>query len=162
VSKAQNKIFTSELLLRHITSWKKEGEVIVFTNGCFDIIHLGHVDYLERARDLGGRLIIGVNTDLSIQRIKGPERPVQDEISRSRILASFEFVDAVTLFNEDTPLKLIKAIQPDILVKGNDYQVENIVGADIVMSYGGKVITLELIKGYSTSRIIKKIKENTI
>ena len=156
------KIFTRDRLVGVVEEWKNTGETVVFTNGCFDIIHLGHVDYLEKARHLGSKLIIGVNTDDSIRRLKGNSRPVQDEISRSRILASFEFVDAVCLFNEDTPYELISALKPHILVKGNDYSTENIVGADIVKSNGGRVITVELVPGYSTSGIIKKINNNRL
>lgn len=156
----KNKILPLESLLKETVNWKNSGEIIVFTNGCFDLIHLGHVDYLEKAKNLGNRLIIGMNTDLSIQRLKGPGRPVNDEAARARILAAFSFVDAVVLFGEDTPFNLINAIKPDILVKGNDYEPENIVGADIVKSNGGKVITIELIPGYSTSAIIKKVKES--
>jgi rfaE bifunctional protein nucleotidyltransferase chain/domain len=153
------KIYNRDLLAGKTGEWRKSGEVIVFTNGCFDIIHLGHVDYLEKARNLGSRLVVGVNTDASIRRLKGDTRPVQDELSRSRILASFEFVDAVCLFDEDTPYELIKALNPHILVKGNDYSPENIVGSDIVISNGGRVMTIELVPGYSTSEIINKIKK---
>ena len=156
---SRNKIFSLELVKEILTAWKKAGEVIVFTNGCFDIIHLGHVDYLEKARNLGDKLVIGLNTDSSIKKLKGSGRPILDEHARSRILASFEFIDAVILFSEETPLNLIREVSPDILVKGNDYNPQNIVGADFVKSYGGKVITIELIPGYSTSGIIKKIKE---
>lgn len=162
MSKILDKISGRELLVKRTEEWKKSGEVIVFTNGCFDIIHLGHVDYLEKARQLGSKLVIGINTDASIRRLKGNSRPVQDETSRSRILASFEFVDAVCLFDEDTPYELISDLKPEILVKGNDYTPENIVGADIVISNGGRVITIELVPGYSTSRIINKIKNNKL
>ena len=155
---SRNKILTIEPLKAQINNWKKQGLIIVFTNGCFDLIHLGHVDYLEKARKLGDKLIIGLNTDQSIKKIKGPNRPILDEFARARILSSFEFVDAVTLFSDETPLNLIKEVMPDILVKGNDYNPEKIVGAEIVKSNDGKVITIELIPGYSTSEIIKKIK----
>ena len=162
MSKVRNKIMPLSDLRIKLDTWKKNGDTIVFTNGCFDLVHLGHVDYLEKACNLGNRLVVGLNTDASIEKLKGPERPVQDENSRSRILASFGFVDAVVLFDEDTPYNLISEIKPDILVKGNDYQVENIVGADIVKSYGGNVVTIELITGYSTSGIIRKIKESKL
>ena len=148
-----------DLLKEAVAAWKKDGEIVVFTNGCFDIIHLGHVDYLEKARILGNKLVLGLNSDSSIKKLKGASRPILDEKARSRIMASFEFIDAVTLFSEETPINLIMEVKPDILVKGNDYNPENIVGADFVKSYGGKVITIELIPGYSTSGIIKKIKE---
>lgn len=158
----QNKILSPDRLLKKVGAWKSSGDVIVFTNGCFDLIHLGHVDYLEKSRNLGSRLVIGLNTDASIKKIKGPDRPVSDQEARSRILASFVFVDAVVLFDEETPYNLIEAIKPDILVKGNDYLPENIVGAEIVKSYNGKIITIDLIQGYSTSGIIKKIKEQRL
>ncbi|HMP98578.1 MAG TPA: D-glycero-beta-D-manno-heptose 1-phosphate adenylyltransferase [Cyclobacteriaceae bacterium] len=141
-----------------VNSWKGAGETVVFTNGCFDILHAGHIDYLEKARALGHRLIIGLNTDASVSRFKGPDRPVQDEFSRARILAALEFVDAVVLFNEDTPLKLISTLIPNILVKGSDYLAENIVGADVVKSHGGEVKTISFLAGYSTSKIIDRIK----
>jgi rfaE bifunctional protein nucleotidyltransferase chain/domain len=157
---SQSKIYTLSSLKAELISWKQAGSVVVFTNGCFDIIHLGHVDYLEKARRLGNRLVLGLNSDSSIRRLKGSGRPILDENARSRIMASFEFIDAVTLFSEETPINLIREVKPDILVKGNDYDPENIVGVDFVKSYGGKVITIELIPGYSTSGIIKKIKEN--
>lgn len=137
--------------------WKDQGLKVVFTNGCFDLIHLGHVDYLERARSLGDRLILGLNSDNSVRRIKGDNRPVMNEISRSRIMASLEFVNVVVLFEEDTPFNLIKELKPDILVKGSDYLSENIVGAEIVKEEGGEIRTIDLIEGYSTSSIISKI-----
>jgi rfaE bifunctional protein nucleotidyltransferase chain/domain len=130
----------------------------VFTNGCFDIMHLGHVDYLSKAADLGNLLIVGINSDDSIRKIKGPTRPLSDIHSRSVVLASLSFVSAVIIFEEETPLNLIKFIKPDILVKGKDYTVENIVGADVVIENGGKVETIDLVPGYSTSLIENKIK----
>jgi rfaE bifunctional protein nucleotidyltransferase chain/domain len=131
----------------------------VFTNGCFDLLHLGHVDYLEKARQLGDKLVLGLNTDTSIKRLKGEERPLQDEMARARIMASLLFVDAVVLFSEDTPYELIKLVQPDILVKGDDYTPDTIVGADIVKAKGGEVKTVSLVKGYSTTNIVAKIKK---
>jgi rfaE bifunctional protein nucleotidyltransferase chain/domain len=133
-------------------------EKVVFTNGCFDLLHLGHVDYLEKARALGDFLVIGLNTDDSVSRFKGPERPLQDQKSRARILAALQFVDLVVFFNEDTPLNLISELVPDILVKGSDYLAENIVGADVVKKAGGKVETIDFVPGYSTTRIVEKIK----
>lgn len=147
------------MLLHKIALWNDGGEKIVFTNGVFDLLHRGHVDYLAKARDLGDRLIIGVNTDASVSQLKGPHRPIQDEYSRMLILASFEFVDAVILFGDQTPYELIKMVQPDILVKGSDYKAEDIVGFDIVMAKGGFVKTIDFIPGFSTSLIEKKIKE---
>jgi rfaE bifunctional protein nucleotidyltransferase chain/domain len=130
---------------------------VVFTNGCFDILHLGHIEYLAKAAMLGNILVIGINSDSSVQKIKGKSRPINDERSRSMVLASLEFVTNVVLFDEETPYELIKTIQPDILVKGKDYTVEQIVGHDIVLAKGGKVETIELTPGYSTTAIEQKI-----
>ncbi len=154
------KIMSLPQLQTQRKTWKERQELVVFTNGCFDLVHLGHVDYLEKARNKGDRLVVGVNTDTSVSRLKGLERPVQDEYARARILAAFEFVDAVILFEEDTPLSLIQAVQPDILTKGSDYTVETIVGADFVLKGGGKVETLDLVEGYSTSQIIERVKKS--
>ena len=158
MSSTSNKILDRQQAAVVINNWKSEGKKIVFTNGCFDIVHLGHVDYLEKAHNLGDKLVLGLNTDESVSRIKGPSRPIVDENSRSRVMAALEFVDLVVFFNEETPYELISALLPDILVKGNDYLAENIVGADIVKKNGGKVETIELVQGYSTSNIIKRIK----
>jgi rfaE bifunctional protein nucleotidyltransferase chain/domain len=154
----QNKIVTLKKFLE-IKDSKLQGRKIVFTNGCFDIVHLGHIDYLEKAKDKGDVLVLGLNTDQSIQRLKGKNRPIIDQTARARLMAALEFVDFVILFEDETPLNLIEAIKPDILVKGNDYQTSNIVGADIVLSNGGKVETIELVPGYSTSALIELIKE---
>ena len=151
---------TQQALQSQLDLWRREKQTIVFTNGCFDILHRGHVDYLAKAADLGNKLIIGVNTDASVSKLKGPHRPIQDQESRMLILASLAFVDAVILFDEPTPYELIKLVQPDILVKGSDYQVENIVGYDIVQAKGGKIKTIDFIPGYSTSAIESKIKAN--
>ena len=156
---SKDKILTLDALLAKVKEWKQAGDKIVFTNGCFDLIHLGHVDYLEKASSKGDRMVLGLNTDSSVRRLKGDARPVTDEYSRARVLASLQFIDAVILFDEDTPYELIRAVLPDILVKGNDYLAENIVGADIVMNNGGKVETVELVEGYSTTNIISRIKE---
>lgn len=142
-----------------VKQWQTQGFKVVFTNGCFDIIHLGHVDYLEKARNLGDKLVLGLNTDDSVSRFKGPERPLQDQHSRARVLAAFQFIDLVVLFNEDTPLNLISELLPDILVKGSDYLTENIVGADVVKRNGGEVKTIDFVSGYSTTRIVEKIKK---
>lgn len=138
--------------------WQQQGLNVVFTNGCFDLLHLGHVDYLEKAKALGDRLVIGLNTDDSVSRFKGPSRPIQDQQSRARVLAALQFVDLVVLFNEDTPLHLITELKPNTLVKGSDYLAENIVGADVVKDSGGEVKTIDFVPGYSTSRIVEKIK----
>lgn len=153
----ENKILSDENLEKRMEDWKSRGLKTVFTNGCFDLLHFGHVDYLAKAKDAGDRLIIGVNTDASVRRLKGRNRPLQDENSRLRILASLQMVDAVILFDQDTPYNLISRVQPDILVKGADYKVEDIVGYDIVMQRGGKVMTLEYLAGYSTTSIEQRI-----
>jgi rfaE bifunctional protein nucleotidyltransferase chain/domain len=139
--------------------WEEEGKTLVFTNGCFDIIHRGHVEYLAKASDLGDILFIGLNSDASVRRIKGPGRPVQDETARARVLGAMFFVDAVCLFDEDTPYELIKKVKPGILVKGKDYEEHEIAGHDIVKSAGGKIVTIDLTEGYSTSKIIGKTKQ---
>ena len=158
MEKSELKIKTLSEAKKTVATWKAKGNKIVFTNGCFDILHLGHVDYLEKARGLGDKLILGLNTDDSVSRFKGTNRPIQDENSRARILAAFQFVDLVVFFNEDTPLDLISALVPDVLVKGSDYLAENIVGADVVIRHGGQVKTIEFVPGYSTTRIVEKIK----
>jgi rfaE bifunctional protein nucleotidyltransferase chain/domain len=152
-----NKIKTLPELLQTVLEWRNQGQKIVFTNGCFDLLHLGHVDYLEKASELADRMVIGLNTDQSVSRLKGPSRPLQDEYSRARIMAALDFVDAVVLFDEPTPLKLIEAVSPDILTKGDDYTIENIVGADFVLGKGGRVVTVPLVQGYSTTNIVRKI-----
>ncbi|GAB3542390.1 hypothetical protein GCM10027443_43140 [Pontibacter brevis] len=156
---SKDKIYTLPQLQEQVNTWRNQGQKIVFTNGCFDLLHLGHVDYLEKARQLGDKLVLGLNTDASISRIKGPSRPLQDEMSRARIMASLLFIDAVVLFDENTPLQLIEAVQPDILVKGDDYTVESIVGHEVVLARGGEVKTVPLVKGYSTTNIVKKIEK---
>ncbi|MBK3331875.1 D-glycero-beta-D-manno-heptose 1-phosphate adenylyltransferase [Persephonella atlantica] len=144
--------------LEKIKKWKKEGKKIVFTNGCFDIIHAGHVDYLEKAKALGDILVVGLNSDDSIRRIKGKERPVNIQQHRKKVLEALKPVDLVIVFDEDTPEKLIKMIKPDVLVKGGDWKIENIVGADFVKSYGGTVTTIDFVYDISTTKIIEKIK----
>jgi rfaE bifunctional protein nucleotidyltransferase chain/domain len=137
---------------------KAEGKKIVFTNGCFDIVHPGHVHYLMDAAMLGDVLVIAVNTDQSVQKLKGLTRPLIPEEERCLHLASFEFVDAVTLFDEETPENLIRFVKPDVLVKGNDYTIDQIAGANFVLDAGGQVITLPLVEGYSTTKLIEKLK----
>ena len=155
----ESKILSREQAIRQADQWRADGQQIVFTNGCFDIVHLGHIDYLEKARALGQRLILGLNTDSSVSCIKGPLRPVVNEYARARLMAALEFVDAVTLFGEPTPLELIEAVRPDVLVKGDDYTVATIVGADFVLARGGRVETVALVPGYSTTKLIERIKE---
>ena len=158
MEKTGDKIKNLEHAKEQVQQWKTQGKKIAFTNGCFDLLHLGHVDYLEKARALGDKLILGLNSDSSVSRFKGQNRPIQNQNSRARVLAALQFVDLVVFFNEDTPLNLITEIQPDILVKGSDYLAENIVGADVVKRNGGVVKTIDFIPGYSTSKIVEKIK----
>ena len=156
----QSKILLDRSELENMLAvWNFKDQKIVFTNGCFDIIHRGHVEYLAQAASLGDQLIIGLNTDGSVKRLKGASRPVQDENTRALVLASFSFVSKVILFDEDTPYELIKLIQPNILVKGGDYKPEEIVGHDVVKSYGGEVVTINLVEGHSTSSLINKISQ---
>ena len=153
-----DKIMSANTLKKTCFRWRFFGKKIVFTNGCFDIIHQGHINYLIEAKKMGGKLVVGLNSDSSVQKIKGNNRPIQDENSRAKILASLGFIDAVILFKEETPQKLIQNIRPDILIKGSDYLVNEIKGSEYVLSYGGTVKTIELTSNYSTSKIIKKIK----
>ena len=155
----QSKIFpqANDDLGRLVAYWNFKNQKIVFTNGCFDILHRGHIDYLVKAADLGNALVIGLNTDASVSRLKGAGRPVQDQDSRALVLAALRFVSAVVLFDEDTPYQLIKAVQPDLLVKGSDYKTDDIVGADIVKAKGGEVQTIDFLEGYSTSGIIRRL-----
>jgi rfaE bifunctional protein nucleotidyltransferase chain/domain len=154
----QHKILLLDAAQKRANIWRMFNQKIVFTNGCFDILHQGHIDYLSKAKDLGQKLIIGLNTDSSVRRLnKSTDRPINTEQSRAFILAAIGFVDAIVLFDEDTPYNLIKAIQPDILVKGADYKVEEIVGYDIVKANGGEVATIELTQGFSTTALINKI-----
>ncbi|MFC5412152.1 D-glycero-beta-D-manno-heptose 1-phosphate adenylyltransferase [Larkinella bovis] len=155
----ESKILTRPQAVEWADRWHTEGKRLVFTNGCFDILHLGHVDYLEKARQFGDKLILGLNTDASVSRIKGPLRPVVNEYARARLMASLAFIDAVVLFDEPTPLELIQALKPDVLVKGNDYAIADIVGADLVLQNGGRVETIPLVAGYSTTALIGKIRE---
>lgn len=138
--------------------WKQQNKRVVFTNGCFDILHLGHVDYLEKAKNTGDFLVVGLNTDASVRKLKGPSRPINNEYARARVLASLGFVDLVILFGEDTPLALITNLLPDVLVKGNDYTIDTIVGSKEVLSAGGEVKTIELVPDYSTTKIVGKWK----
>ena len=152
----KNKIFgiaQRSTLSAQLYHW--QGLKIVFTNGCFDLLHRGHVEYLSKAADMGDVLVVGLNTDASVKRLKGEGRPVNNEEARALVLASLSFVDAVVLFDEDTPYELIKAVHPDVLVKGADYKVEDIVGYDIVTSYGGTVTTVPLVEGYSTTQLLR-------
>ncbi|HNZ44247.1 MAG TPA: D-glycero-beta-D-manno-heptose 1-phosphate adenylyltransferase [Bacteroidales bacterium] len=161
LEKIKQKIFFSAAAFeKQLEFYRFKKLKTVFTNGCFDIVHLGHIDYLSKAADLGDILIVGLNSDMSVKKIKGPDRPIIDISSRSALLASLSFVDAVVIFDEETPLDLIRFILPDILVKGNDYTVDTIVGAREVINNGGEVVTIDLVKGYSTTLIEKKIVKN--
>lgn len=155
--KVVDKILDWEAVATLAEQWRAKEEVIVFTNGCFDILHYGHLHYLAEARSLGQRLIIGINAEASVKRLKGEHRPINDELTRMHSLASLGFVDAVVSFDEDTPLDLIKKTMPDILVKGGDWAPEQIVGSDFVIKNGGLVRSLPFVEGYSTTNIEQKI-----
>jgi D-beta-D-heptose 7-phosphate kinase / D-beta-D-heptose 1-phosphate adenosyltransferase len=144
-------------LLHKVASWKQQGQKIVFTNGCFDLLHAGHVTYLEGAKKRGDRLILGLNTDRSVSALKGPTRPVVNEQDRARVLAALESIDAVILFDEDTPLNLINAIKPDVIAKGSDYTADQVVGGQEVLSWGGEIALIDLVEGRSTTNLIKKM-----
>ena len=154
----ESKILKGEQIDRMLAYWSFRDFSIVFTNGCFDILHKGHLDFLARASDLGDVLVVGLNTDRSVSAIKGPGRPMMDEKSRTLLLASLSFVTAVILFDQETPVELISQVRPDILVKGSDYRLEEIVGREIVTELGGKVFTLDIVRGYSTSTIINRLR----
>jgi rfaE bifunctional protein nucleotidyltransferase chain/domain len=149
-----------EQAVKTVSNWKQAGDKIVFTNGCFDLLHFGHLHYLAESRDLGTRLVIGLNSSESVSKLKGPHRPINDEKTRATMLASLKMVDLVVIFNQETPLELIQLLTPDILVKGGDWQPEQIVGSDWVLQHGGIVKSLGFIDGYSTTNIEKKIKSS--
>ena len=154
----ESKIGNASILEKKLLLWRFQNEKIVFTNGCFDLLHAGHVQYLAQARSLGNRLILGLNSDASVKRLKGNHRPINDEKTRSFVLAALEIIDFVVVFDEETPINLIKNINPDVLVKGGDYTIDTIVGADIVLKNGGEVQVLSFLDGYSTTNIEEKIK----
>ncbi|MCW3112134.1 MAG: RfaE bifunctional protein [Segetibacter sp.] len=154
-----SKIYTREELVKQVARWRFLGKSISFTNGCFDILHSGHISSLSEAAREGDILIVGVNTDASTKRLKGPERPVNDESSRALLLASLAIVDAVTLFDEDTPYELITAVMPDVIVKGGDYTLEQMIGAKEVIANGGRVVINPIVEGFSTTGIIEKIRK---
>lgn len=154
----RNKIVDRKSVEQQIQQWKSQGFRIVFTNGCFDLLHPGHVDYLFKAAALGDKLVIGLNSDDSVQRLKGEHRPIQNEQSRGEILSALECTDLVVVFDEDTPLNLIQLVQPDVLVKGGDYQAETVVGYEEVIKSGGQVKILDFLPGHSTSLIESKIR----
>jgi len=145
-------------LKRKLAFWQFKNQSIVFTNGCFDILHLGHIDYLSKAADMGNILVVGLNSDSSVKKIKGNNRPINKENDRALVLASLGFIKAVVIFEEETPYELIKTVSPDILVKGSDYDIDKIIGHDIVKAKGGEIKTIDFLEGYSTSSLINKIK----
>lgn len=155
----KNKILTVDGIRHQVKRWKLLGKKIVFTNGCFDILHNGHIEILSQAAQSGDVLVIGVNADASVKRLKGAARPVNNETFRSLMLASLTIVDAVVIFEEDTPLSLINEIEPDVLLKGGDYTIDQIVGAEEVIKSGGEVKIVPLVKGFSTTSLIQKIQE---
>jgi rfaE bifunctional protein nucleotidyltransferase chain/domain len=158
----RNKIIShKEDAYKTLQTWRFKENKIVFTNGCFDLVHQGHLNYLASAASMGNKLIIGLNTDASVQKLKGPNRPIIDEYSRAFLLASLGFVDLIIFFEEQTPYELIQFVQPDILVKGSDYKAEDIVGYDIVKAKGGEIKTLDFLEGFSSTAIIKKIIRTT-
>jgi len=153
-----HKIMTGARLQRRLAAWRRQRKRIVFTNGCFDLIHPGHVRYLRAAKRCGDVLVVGLNSDASVRRLKGPERPLVSQDDRCEVVAALEMVDGVTLFDEDTPRELIAALQPDVLVKGGDWSPDRIVGADLVRARGGTVRSLQFAKGYSTSALVRRIR----
>lgn len=156
----ESKIFRLEELVSIRGQWKNEHNKVVFTNGCFDLIHKGHLDYLSKAKKMGDKLIVAINSDASVKRLKGEERPIKPELDRMLTMAAFYFVDAVVLFDEDTPKHVIESLIPNVLVKGGDYIVEDIVGYNTVIDHGGEVKTIPFIDGSSSSNFINKIKGN--
>ena len=157
IAKIQEKIQSLEALSNIVKGLKQKGETIVFTNGCFDIVHPGHIHTLSEAKDLGTKLIVGINSDSSVKKLKGDTRPIQNEDQRALTITAFSFVDYVVLFENETPIKLIETLIPNILVKGGDYKIDEIVGADIVLKNGGKVEMIPFLKGFSTTNTIGKI-----
>ena len=158
LSEIEGKVMDWRSARQAVRQWQQAGERVVFTNGCFDLLHYGHLHYLAQARDLGDRLVIGLNAAASVRRLKGPHRPINDETTRRHLLAALAFVDAVVAFEEDTPLVLIKTLLPDVLVKGGDWKPADIVGSQTVLALGGAVRSLPYIEGYSTTAIENKIR----
>ena len=161
MAQIEKKIFDRTSLAKQTSQWRAQKQKVVFTNGCFDILHYGHLYYLAQAASLGQKLIVGMNSTESVQRLKGAHRPIQDEKTRLTLMASLSYVDAVCFFKEDTPYELIKAAQPDVLVKGGDWKIEQIVGSDIVIKSGGEVKSLAFVEGFSTTAIETKIIESS-
>ncbi len=158
MSNSVPRVLAGDRLNLVIAEYRQQNKKIVFTNGCFDLLHIGHVRYLEEAKKLGDILIVGINTDASVRKLKGPTRPIQNENDRAEILAALKSVDHTVLFGEETPLNLIQQIVPQVLVKGGDWKIEQIVGSDFVLSRGGQVLSLQFVDGRSTTKIIEKSK----
>ena len=158
LNKLKSKILNINDLAKIINEWRLNGDKIVFTNGCFDLIHLGHLEILARSADLGDKLVVAINSDMSIKKIKGNLRPIIEEDSRAKQLAAIEFIDAVILFNEDTPHNLISSINPDIITKGGDYKKNDVIGKELMNKKAGEVVIIPLTQGYSTTSILEKIK----
>ncbi|MFT4060850.1 MAG: D-glycero-beta-D-manno-heptose 1-phosphate adenylyltransferase [Edaphocola sp.] len=153
----EHKIASLERLQNLVAGWRVKGQKIVFTNGCFDLLHRGHVQLLAEAAQAGDKLVVGLNTDQSVQRLKGAGRPLTDQDARALVMAAQTFTDAVVLFDQDTPAELIEAIRPDVLVKGGDYTIDTIVGHELVQSYGGQVLVIPTVQGYSTTGTIARM-----
>ena len=159
-NRTEHKIVSLAEAIEIRKNWKSAGDKVVFTNGCFDILHLGHIDYLEKSSEFGTKMIVAVNSDASVRTLeKGVERPINSEYARARLIAALGFVSMVIIFGESTPLELIQALSPDILVKGDDYTIETIIGAKEVLAAGGEVKTIALVPDYSTTKIIQKLKQ---
>ena len=159
-NRSEHKIVTLAEGIELRKQWKANGDKVVFTNGCFDILHLGHIDYLEKSSEFGTQMIVAVNSDASVRTLeKGVERPINSEYARARLIAALEFVSMVIIFGESTPLELIQALNPDVLLKGDDYTIETIVGAKEVIAAGGEVKTIALVPNYSTTQLIQKLKQ---
>ena len=159
IAHIQSKIQDHKTITATVQTWKEKGLKVVFTNGCFDLLHYGHIHYLAEARSLGDKLIVGLNSDASVSRLKGAHRPIKDEQNRQFILAALACVDAVVVFDKDTPYELIQLVKPHFLVKGGDWQPKDIVGSDIVLTDGGKVLSLPFVEGHSTTTLEAKIKK---
>jgi D-beta-D-heptose 7-phosphate kinase/D-beta-D-heptose 1-phosphate adenosyltransferase len=155
----KGKLRSLSQLMVEVASRRRDGQKVVFTNGVFDLLHTGHISLLEKSRQQGDMLIVAVNTDASVKRLKGPERPINTEIDRAMVLGALTCVDAVVLFEQDTPLELIRAVKPDVLIKGADYSKDKVVGADVVEAAGGKVVLIELVKDRSTTGTIGRMKK---
>lgn len=152
----QERVLELALATQQVAAWREAGETVVFTNGCFDLLHVGHVQTLSRAKAEGDRLVVGVNSDASVARLKGPQRPINPEMDRAALLASLRCVDAVVIFAEDTPVETLRALRPDVHVKGGDYRLEDLPEAEVVQSSGGRVVLIDLVPGRSTTSMIER------